>query len=340
MLYTSSKKFFTFYTQVFHMFPLFFMHDFKQSPLHYSVLWKESAIFLNITESTKHIDATLGMGGHAQYFFTQNPHLHILGFDQDAQARTIAQKRLNTFIANNQLEIIPENFQYLKKICTEKNYTPTSILFDIGVSSLQFDDKNRGFSYRFKAPLDMRMDQNTSLTAHEIINTWSQEQLQHIFSLYGEEKYSYRISKKIIEQRKIKPFETTTELANYIVSIKPFSKKTLHPASLVFQALRIAVNNELEVLETAIHQAIHILAKGGRLAVITFHSLEDRIVKNVFEHYISKEKRNKYKQPTSPSQQKQFCLKKITKKPLTPSETELAENSRSHSAKMRVVEKL
>jgi len=315
-----------------------FMTEFAQSSIHYSVLWQESAEFLDIKNSQYHIDATLGMGGHVEYFFSQNKNLHVLGFDQDENARKIAKKRLNTFIVNNQLKIIPENFKKLKEICLEKKFKPTSLLFDIGVSSLQFDDGDRGFSFRFDAPLDMRMNQSDTLTAKEIINNWTQEELQNIFYVYGEEKHAYLITKKIVQQREIKQFETTVELAEFIVSIKPFSKKKIHPAALVFQALRIAVNKELEVLETAVHQAVEILQKGGRLAIITFHSLEDRIVKNVLDQYISKEKVNKYK--NNENLESRFCLKKINKKPIIPSKKEQDENSRSRSAKMRVVEKI
>lgn len=325
-----------------HVF-IFTMQKFIQSSIHYSVLWQESADLLNIKESKKHIDATLGMGGHVEYFFTLNPNLYVFGFDQDENARKIASERLDTLIKKKQLQIIPENFRKIEEICEKNKFTPTSILFDIGVSSLQFDDGDRGFSFRFKAPLDMRMNQSDTLTAKEIINNWTQEEIQNIFYIYGEEKHSYLITKKIVERREIQPFETTTELADFIVSIKPFSKKTLHPAALVFQALRIAVNKELEVLETAIHQAVKILEKGGRLAIITFHSLEDRIVKNVLDQYISKEKINKYKHnsttevaPINPK----LCLKKISKKPIIPSKKEQEENPRSRSAKMRVVEKI
>ncbi len=283
------------------------------------------------------------MGGHVEYFFSLNKHLQVLGFDQDENARKIAGERLENFIEKKQFTIIPENFKKLEEICTNKNFTPTSILFDIGVSSLQFDDGERGFSFRFEAPLDMRMNQNDTLTAKEIINTWSQEKLQHIFYTYGEEKHAYLITKKIIQRREKQLFETTTELAEFIVSIKPFSKKTIHPAALVFQALRITVNKELEVLETAVHQAVALLQKGGRLAIITFHSLEDRIVKNVLDTYISKEKINKYQQNSTTdasTANPKLCLKKISKKPIIPSQHEQSENPRSRSAKMRVVEKI
>jgi len=341
-------KSFTLYTLTIDLFAFYafilIMTEFTQSSVHYSVLWKESAELLNITSSTHHIDATLGMGGHVHYFLSLNPNLQILAFDQDENARKIARERLSDAIENNKCVIIPENFKKLEEVCNKEKFTPTSILFDIGVSSLQFDDGDRGFSYRFEAPLDMRMNQNDTLTAKEIINTWSQDALQNIFYVYGEEKHSYLITKKIVERREIQPFETTTELAEFIVSIKPFSKKTLHPAALVFQALRIAVNKELEVLETAVHQAVSLLKKGGRLAIITFHSLEDRIVKNALDQYISKEKINKYKKPT-PEEEKQnenskISLKKISKKPIIPSKKEQEENSRSRSAKMRVVEKI
>ncbi len=321
----------------------------KISEIHASILLEESFEMLHINNSSVHIDATLGMGGHAEYYLSHNKNLQLFGFDQDPFARKIAQERLQKY--SNRFEIIPQNFETLQQVTDEKKIEPTSILFDIGVSSLQFDDGKRGFSFRFEAPLDMRMNPENELTAEIIINEWSQEKLCEIFTDYGEEKYAYLLSKKIVEEREINPFLTTVQLAEFIEKVKPWKKKSWkkgggkskesagNAAALVFQALRIAVNRELDVLEKALHQAIKILKKGGRLAVISFHSLEDRIVKKCFEEYISKEKINKYAIP-SESENNKYSLRRITKKPFTPSSVEIEKNPRSRSAKMRVVEKL
>lgn len=317
---------------------------FSTIPAHISVLLYESEEQLDIKNSNKcmrYIDATLGLGGHTKYFLEQNNKLKVIGFDQDPFAREQAVKNLKEY--KDRFSIIPKNFEHIK---SQKDFAPQAILFDIGVSSLQFDTPERGFSFRFSAPLDMRMNPETELTAEEIINTWGEKDLEKIFIEYGEESWGRKIAEKIVERRQEKKFTTTDELADFIGTIKPFKKKRGsnqggHPAALVFQALRIAVNAELKVLEHALHDAIDILAPDGRLAVISFHSLEDRIVKNIFDSYIPKGKKQKYpsKEERSVPKQKDeiFYLEKTSKKPILPSKEEINANPRSRSAKMRCV---
>jgi 16S rRNA (cytosine1402-N4)-methyltransferase len=359
-------KFFLTYSQVFHIFvdKVFSMNFLPSSPsvssssqdasdIHVSVLRDECADILNISGRTCCIDATLGLGGHTHYFCEQNPHLQVFGFDQDENARKKATERLEQY--SERVEIIPQNFENIEKVCQEKNISPDSILFDIGVSSLQFDTPDRGFSFRFDAKLDMRMNQSDGLTAEEIVNTWSAEELEKIFLEYGEESWGRHIAKKICEEREKKPFVSTLELSDFIARVKPTKKVGKnsgkngggHPAALVFQALRIAVNRELEVLEKALHGAIRVLAPGGRIAVITFHSLEDRIVKNIFASYEQKGKKQKYPKPSEStnavekiSGENKIFLEKIHKKPLIPSPREIAQNPRSRSAKLRCVQKM
>ncbi len=321
------------------------------SEIHASVLLRESLEGLDISNAKLYIDATLGMGGHTLAFLSENPELKAMGFDQDAHARKIASERLSSYIQENRMEIIPENFEKIGEVCAEKQFAPDAILFDIGVSSLQFDTPDRGFSFRFDAPLDMRMNQENSLTAAEIVNTWSAEELEKIFLEYGEESWGRHIAKKIVEDRKETPFETTLQLSDFVARVKPFKKKRDknaggHPAVLVFQALRVAVNREFEVLRTALYSALKVLQKGGKIGVITFHSLEDKIVKNIFAEYEQKGKKQKYLPPRLQEEQEEseisgkIRLEKVNKKPLIPSQEEVEKNPRSRSAKLRVMKKL
>jgi 16S rRNA (cytosine1402-N4)-methyltransferase len=312
--------------------------DKKNEYIHIPILLEESFNLLNITSSMYHIDATLGLGGHAKYFLSKNENLQLKGFDQDPFARKIARNNLKDF--ENRIDIISSNFS---NIYSQKDFKPTSILFDIGISSLQIDDESRGFSFRFDSPLDMRMNPDTNLTAEIIINEWSATDLCNLFTDYGEEKKAFLIANKIVEQRTLKPFKTTKDLSLFIEKIKfkknKFKNAGGNPSTLIFQALRIKVNDELNVLKKALYDAIKILQKGGRLGVITFHSLEDRIVKNCFNDFINKEKVNKYSQKSNLVNNK-YCLKKITNKPILPSEEEILKNPRSRSSKLRVVEKI
>ena len=305
---------------------------------HYSVLLNEVLVGLNIKQDGIYVDATLGGAGHS---FQICKHLsksgHLIGFDQDEVAIEASKEKLSNL--SPQVDLIHKNFSYLKEELKKINIQSIDgILFDLGVSSVQLDSKERGFSYRENARLDMRMDTSSKLDAYEVVNTYSFEKLSKIFYLYGEEKYGNRIASKIVELRRNKPIETTFELVDIIKSCYP--KKDLkdkHPAKKVFQAIRIEVNQELEVLKTALKDALDLLKVGGRCCVITFHSLEDRIVKEMFNE-ASTIAWNK-NQPFLLNQE-EAKFKLINKKPILPSEKELLENNRSHSAKLRIIERV
>jgi len=260
-----------------------------------------------------YLDATVGGGGHSRLILAAAPKVQVTALDQDEQAIAAAQEALATF--GDRVQWQHTNFA---------DYDPAGQLFDgiladLGVSSAQFDIPERGFSFRHEAPLDMRMDRGRSLTAATVINGWEEKKLADIFFTYGEERLSRRIARRIVEQR---PFETTTDLAEAIAHAVPRAYRygRIHPATRVFQALRITVNQELTVLETFLDRAIDWLKPGGRIVLISFHSLEDRIVK--------------HKLKESP------LLKVLTKKPMLPSEEEVAQNSRARSAKLRIAERL
>ena len=252
---------------------------------HIPVLLNEVITGLNIKSSGTYVDLTVGRGGHSSEILSRLDNKgHLICVDQDEEAIVASQARLSK-ISNN-FEIVRSNFSHLEEILKDKNIDEVDgILMDLGVSSPQFDKGERGFSYKEDARLDMRMDQRQDLTAYNIINTYSLEDLAKIFQIYGEEKYSFSIAKNIIKARESAPIETTFQLVEIIKRSKPMKelKKVGHPAKQVFQALRIAVNDELNVLEKALKAALKHLKPGGRLAVITFHSGEDRIVKNIFK---------------------------------------------------------
>lgn len=309
---------------------------------HASIMKKECAQYLRIPSVSRHIDATLGLGGHAEYFFHCNPSIHIIGIDQDPYAISIAQKRLEPF--GDRFQLYAQNFEHIANC---KDFAPQSILFDLGVSSLQFDMPERGFSFRFDAPLDMRMDPSSEITAEIIVNEYDMAKLETIFREYGEEPYSKKVAQAIIVARTKSRITTTTQLAECIAQAKPkfWNRSTNaggHPAVLCFQALRIAVNREMEVLSTALQNAIDILEMGGRIAVISFHSLEDRIVKQVFASFARKEKKQKYIPEGSEKKESEhgFFLESLCKKPLMATEDEVAQNPRARSARLRVVEKV
>ena len=303
---------------------------------HISVLLNEGIEGLNIKEDGIYVDATLGGGGHSSEILKRLTTGHLYAFDQDDFAINKAKERLDQISSN--YTIIKSNFVNLKlelnKLGVEKI---DGIIYDLGVSSFQFDDPGRGFSYKYDAFLDMRMNQDAKLTAHTIVNTYSVEEISKIFSKYGEEPFAFPIAKKIIAARNIKPINTTLELVDVIKSALPQKvlNKKGHPAKQVFQALRIAVNDELQVFEKSVLQAIEMTNIGGRIAVITFHSLEDRICKHTFKEY------SEVKVPKNlPIVVTELApLKLITKSPILPSEEELEYNNRAHSAKLRVAEK-
>ena len=304
---------------------------------HIPVLLNETIAGLNIKPDGIYIDLTLGRGGHSGEILKKLNKGHLYGVDQDQEAIDESRKYLETISKN--FTIIHRNFSELDQILQEYDIKyADGILMDLGVSSPQFDEGDRGFSYREDAPLDMRMDQRQSLTAYDIVNRYSLDEIFRILRDYGEEKFAYSIAKNIVKTREEKPIKTTFELVDIIKKSKPMKElaKAGHPAKQSFQALRIAVNDELNVLEIALRKALQALRPhGGRLAVITFHSLEDRIVKNIFKDAAISEG-NRYNIPLQ-VEEKEYQL--ITRKPIVASEQELETNHRSASAKLRIIER-
>lgn len=301
---------------------------------HIPVLLNETIQGLNINPSGTYVDLTVGRGGHSSEILTRLKDGRLICVDQDEEAIVASTARLSKI--SNKFEMVRANFSELDTILANLGIQEVDgILMDLGVSSPQFDKGERGFSYKEDARLDMRMDQRQDLTAYQIINTYALEDLTKIFQIYGEEKYSYSIAKNIIKAREAKPIETTLELVEIIKRSKPMKelKKVGHPAKQVFQALRIAVNDELNALEKALTAALKHLKPGGRLAVITFHSGEDRIVKNYFKEAAVSEG-NRIDGPML-EKEKEFDL--INRKPIVASESELETNHRSASAKLRII---
>jgi len=305
---------------------------------HYSVMLNESIDGLNIKSDGIYVDATLGYGGHSSEILKRLDTGHLYSFDQDEEAIKYSKDRLKKIGKN--FTIIYSNFKDLKKKLKEQKITKVDgILFDLGLSSPQIDDASRGFSFMQDAPLDMRMDKNRKFDAKKVVNEYSIEELANIFFTYGEEKMSKVIAKKIVQMRLDKKIETTKELVQIIesaVGAKYFNK--FHPERQIFQAIRIEVNGELTVLNEVLPDAIDLLNIGGRISVITFHSLEDRIVKQIFK----KESEVDDLVKGLPEIPKEFepKIKLINKKPILPSEEEIKENSRSKSAKLRIIERV
>lgn len=305
---------------------------------HYSVLLNESIDMLNIKEDGIYVDCTLGGGGHSSMILSKLTSGHLYCFDQDDDAIAIAKPRLEK-ISNN-FTIIKSNFVNIKEELNSLGiFKVDGIIFDLGVSSFQFDIPERGFSYRFDSPLDMRMDQSIDFSAYDIVNNYSQEELSKIFFEYGEEKFSRQIAKKIVEYRKNKPITTTFELVDIIKSSLPAAvlRKAGHPAKQVFQALRIEVNHELDYLKDALSDSLDLINVNGVVSVITFHSLEDRIVKNIFKDRVTLKLPKGL--PFIPEGY-EVNYELINKNVILPSEKELDENNRSHSAKLRGIRKI
>ncbi|MFB4162564.1 16S rRNA (cytosine(1402)-N(4))-methyltransferase RsmH [Alteribacillus sp. JSM 102045] len=311
------------------------MNSFK----HDTVLLQEAVEGLAVKQNGTYVDCTLGGGGHSEAILQQlNGSGHLYAFDQDETAIYHAKERLQDY--KGSFTLIHSNFENMKEKLLERGITGVDgILFDLGVSSPQFDQAERGFSYRFDASLDMRMDQSQELTARDVVNTWSFEDLAYIISKYGEEKFAKQIARKIEAARKLNPVETTFQLTEIIKEAipAPARRKGGHPAKRTFQAVRMAVNDELRVFEKALKDAISLLNSRGRISVITFHSLEDRLCKQVFKKESSPPDLPKGL-PVMPDEAEPD-LKLITRKPILAKEIELKENNRAHSAKLRIAEK-
>ncbi|WP_194287270.1 16S rRNA (cytosine(1402)-N(4))-methyltransferase RsmH [Gracilibacillus oryzae] len=307
---------------------------------HYTVLKKETVDGLNIKPDGIYVDCTLGGGGHSSYILDQlDKDGHLFAFDQDDDAIEAAKQRLDQY--SGQVTFVRSNFRHLEdELHSREVETVDGFLFDLGVSSPQLDRGERGFSYQHDAPLDMRMDTERELSAYHVVNEWTYEELVSIFFRYGEEKFSKQIARKIEAERKQKSIETTFELVDIIKEAipAPARRKGGHPAKRIFQAIRIAVNDELSAFHEAIYQAASMLNIGGRLSVITFHSLEDRICKQAFKKWSTTPPLPK-NLPVIP-EEFQPPFKLINKKPIIASDDELEENRRSRSAKLRVIEKV
>ncbi|TKD71754.1 16S rRNA (cytosine(1402)-N(4))-methyltransferase RsmH [Pseudalkalibacillus hwajinpoensis] len=305
---------------------------------HITVLKEEAVEALNIKEDGIYVDCTLGGGGHSKAILDKLTTGHLYAFDQDQWAIDNAKTTLAGF--ESKLTVIERNFSFIKEALSDLGIEGVDgILFDLGVSSPQLDKGERGFSYQHDAQLDMRMDQSSSLSAYEVVNEWEYERLVSIFFKFGEEKFSKQIARKIEKARDLKPIETTFELVDIIKDAipAPARRKGGHPAKRIFQAIRIAVNDELKVFEQALIDGMSILNPGGRISVITFHSLEDRICKTTMKEAASGPELPPG-MPIIPDAY-QPEMKLITRKPILPSEEEQEVNRRARSAKLRVAEK-
>ncbi|MBE7063837.1 MAG: 16S rRNA (cytosine(1402)-N(4))-methyltransferase RsmH [Clostridia bacterium] len=303
---------------------------------HTTVLKKETVDGLLVREGGLYVDMTLGGGGHSEEILRRGG--NVIGIDQDSEAIAAAGERLRPF--GDRFRAVKRNFREIKNVLSELGITEVDgVLMDLGVSSPQLDEAERGFSYMQDAPLDMRMDRENAFSARELVNEFPEDELADVIREYGEERWAKRIAEFIARARREKPIATTGELVQIIKAAVPKGARRdgPHPAKRTFQAIRIAVNSELDVLKTALTDAIEVVGKGGRISIITFHSLEDRIVKNTFQTAAAgcicpKE----YpvcvcgKRPT---------VRIITRKPVLPGEEELTENPRARSAKLRIAEK-
>ncbi len=325
--------------------------DFKEEKLnggspvnfnHETVLLEETVDGLNIQADGVYVDCTLGGGGHSLKIIEQlNEDGHLYAFDQDSYAIEQARKTLKEGIEAGKVTLIEDNFRNLKDALAKLNvHKVDGVLYDLGVSSPQLDDGHRGFSYNYDARLDMRMNQDQALTAYDVVNNWSYNDLVRILFQYGEEKFSKQIARNIEKIRSEKEITTTFELVDIIKDSIPAPARRTggHPAKRTFQAIRIAVNDELTVIGESLEQAIELLSVGGRISVITFHSLEDRMVKHLFKEYSTVEELP-IDFPILPSQLEKAPLKLINRRVILPTDIEIENNKRSRSAKLRIVEK-
>lgn len=314
------------------------MAEFK----HVTVLLNEAVENLKIKPDGVYVDCTLGGGGHTRKILSQlNENGRLFSFDQDQTAIEYNQKAIDNQLQSGKLTLVKDNFRNIKKRLNDFGISKIDgAIYDLGVSSPQFDVAQRGFSYKLEAPLDMRMDQGQALTAKQIVNEWSFNDLVRIFSRYGEEKFAKSIARKIEKQRQLEPIQTTTELVEVIKAGIPARARRTggHPAKRVFQALRIAVNDELGALETSLEQVLEMLNIDGRVSVITFQSLEDRLVKSMFKEKTSL--------PDLPQglpvipQGMEVDYRLVNRKPIFPTKSEIETNHRAHSAKLRVIERI
>ena len=308
---------------------------------HETVLLHETVDGLDIKPDGVYVDCTLGGAGHAQYLLDQlGPQGHLYAFDQDMTAINNAKLKLADYVEKGQVTFIHQNFRHLKQALEELGVDQVDgIYYDLGVSSPQLDVAERGFSYGQEARLDMRMNQEQALSAYEVVTDWPDEDLVHILYRYGEEKFAKRIARAIEERRAQRPIETTTELAEIVKTAIPAATRRTggHPAKRSFQAIRIAVNDELGAVEDSLEQALTLLKPEGRISVITFHSLEDRLVKQLFKE-VSQGPEVPRGLPILPGQmQAPFAL--VNRKPIVSSPEELEANNRSRSAKLRILRK-
>lgn len=294
---------------------------------HIPVLINEALQGLAIRENGVYVDTTVGFGGYTELITGQLTSGKLIGIDADRQALNLVEQRLASQIAEGKIILKHSNFRFIEQVLAELRVASVDgIVADLGLSSMELDDSSRGFSFKEEAPLDMRFDTSSDgLTADEILNTYSQDDLTKLFRDLGDEPFSGRIARIIVGSRKKQAIKTTTELVNLILSIVPgkFAKKSIHPATRVFQALRMEVNDEIGALNALLASSLNLLNTSGRLAIVSFHSGEDRIVKNIFREWKS-----------------QGFVNILTKKPITPSEIELGANPRSRSAKLRIIEKI
>ena len=300
---------------------------------HYTVMKNEAVDALNCKDGLVYVDCTLGGGGHSELILQRiSPNGRLISFDIDQDAIDAASERLKDY---KNLTIVKDSYtnvkQVLKNLGIEK--ITGGILFDLGASYHQLTKQERGFSFSKEAPLDMRFNMDSDFSAYDVVNDYSEDELVKIFSEYGEERFSKRIAKKIVEQRKIKKLETTTELADLIVNCTPKVKSHIHPATRVFQAIRIEVNHELQNVKNTLNDVLDLLDFGAIISVISFHSLEDRLVKQTFKYYSTRChcERNQMICNCPPP-----VIELVNKKPIMASEEEIKENPPSRSAKLRI----
>lgn len=309
---------------------------------HVTVLLNEAVAGLNIKPDGIYVDATLGGGGHSEQILKRlTDSGHLYAFDQDQTAIDYNQDHLASYLKTKQVTFVQRNFRELQDALQEQSVINfDGIVYDLGVSSPQFDDAQRGFSYQYDAPLDMRMNQNQELNAKIVVNEWPYAKLVQILNRYGEEKFAKPIARSIERQRNEAPIETTLELAQLVKDAIPAATRRHggHPAKKSFQAIRIAVNDELGALEESLEQALSMLNVGGRISVITFQSLEDRLVKALFREKTTLQDVPAGLPVVPTEMQPDFKL--INKKPILPGKLELENNRRAHSAKLRIIEKV